>query len=78
MVYGTWIYCFVAADMNVRTLGGTRCGAPYPRRVFLLIDEVFWSCIVLWLFRDIVLKLVARKLSGGQINTNFEKLRLAV
>jgi hypothetical protein len=51
--------CLEAADMNVRTLGAARCGAPYPWRGVSLIEEVFWSCAVLWLFLGRVLKLVA-------------------
>jgi hypothetical protein len=32
---GTWVWWMSAADANVRTLGGARCGAPVPwREVF--------------------------------------------
>jgi hypothetical protein len=29
---GTWVWWMLAADINVRTLGGARCGAPVPWR----------------------------------------------
>jgi hypothetical protein len=32
---GTWACCLVAADLNVRTLGWARCGAPYLLRAIL-------------------------------------------
>jgi hypothetical protein len=64
---GDWtrVCCLEAADVNVRTLCKTLCSVPYPWRVSV-VDEIFWSCEVLWLFRDIVVKWMARKLSGGQ------------
>jgi hypothetical protein len=58
-------------------MGAVRCLVPV-QGFFFVIDEVFSSCVVLWLHFDVVLtQLVARKLSTGRI-TNFSKLRLVV
>jgi hypothetical protein len=34
MLDGAWVSWLLTADMNVRTLGGARCGAPPPGRGF--------------------------------------------
>jgi hypothetical protein len=40
---GTWVWCMLAADGNVRTLGGARCGAPLPRGGFVIEGCFFFS-----------------------------------
>jgi hypothetical protein len=74
---GTWVCWILTADVNVRTLGGARCGAPVPGRGIFVRDGglcrsamLRWVCV--W-----ISKWVARELSGGH-NSNFGKLRLSV
>jgi hypothetical protein len=43
---GTWVWWRLAADRNVRTLGGARCGAPPPRGLFVS-ESCFCPILVL-------------------------------
>jgi len=45
MIDGTRVCCSLAVDLNVRTLGGTRCGAPcFWRGAFCNRWQVFPGC----------------------------------
>jgi hypothetical protein len=46
--------------------GAMWCAVPVEE--IFVVDEVFWSFVVLWLCRNIVLKVLAWKLSGIQIS----------
>jgi hypothetical protein len=74
---GTWVYWMLAADVNVRTLGGA-WGARRPRGGRSFVSDVgfFMSAVLRWVHVWIS-KWVARGLSGGQ-NSKLGKLRLAV
>jgi hypothetical protein len=71
-----WVWRRSAADVNVRTLGGARCGAPPPGGDF--VSDVWVRLVVVMEWVHVwISKWVARELSGRQIS-KFWKLRLAV
>jgi hypothetical protein len=59
----TWVWRRLAADGNVRTLGGARCGAPPARRGFSISEGCFCSFVVLRRVHVLNSKWVARELS---------------
>jgi hypothetical protein len=74
---GAWVWRMLAADVNVRTLGGARCGAPPPGRGGFVSDGCFWLVVVLDWVHVRISKWVARELSGRQ-NSKLWELRLVV
>jgi hypothetical protein len=69
---GTWVWFLLAADMNVRTLGWARCGAPNPWRGVFVSDVELCGVAVLWVGIQCVFEVGGAGFVGGGHNSNFE------